>query len=129
MDCACSAQLETAPEFRARQAQRVAQNPQQRHLRRDVDALSFPVKGKLNGWHWNPPRESRKYNNFGDRHRILYPKDDISRIDWWNLKRGNGTQKAQRGHKMHKTRSRLLVSFLAFLCLLAILPRSCWAKR
>src|SRR5579883_2835881 len=61
MDCACSAQLETAPEFRARQAQRVAQNPQQRHLRRDVHALSFPVKGKLNGWHWNPPQESPKY--------------------------------------------------------------------
>src|SRR5262245_20118644 len=47
----CAAKLQAATKFGARQAQRVPQNPKQRHLSRDVDASSFPVEGEINGWH------------------------------------------------------------------------------
>ena len=57
MDRARSAQLQTATELGSGQSERVSQDPEQGHLSRDVNALSFPVKGKLNGWHWNPPQE------------------------------------------------------------------------
>src|SRR5437667_146083 len=54
MDRACSAELQAATELGAGQSDRVAQYPEQRHLRRDIDAMSFPIKGELNGWHLDP---------------------------------------------------------------------------
>src|SRR5262249_39669573 len=60
VDRARSTKLQTAAELGSRQSERVAQDPEKRHLGRDVNTLSFPVKGKLNGWHWNPPQEFPK---------------------------------------------------------------------
>jgi hypothetical protein len=68
MDGARSAQLQTTTELGSGQTKRVAQDPEQGHLGRDVNALSFPIKGKLNGCHWNPPQEFPKvYNRNGKK--------------------------------------------------------------
>ena len=50
MDSACAAQPHAATEFRAGQAERIAQDPEQRHLRNDIDALPLSVQSELY-WH------------------------------------------------------------------------------
>src|SRR5205823_12935372 len=50
MDGARAAQRHAATELRTGQAERIAQDPEQRHLRYDIDTLSFAVQSELY-WH------------------------------------------------------------------------------
>src|SRR5207302_5856419 len=49
MDGACAAQRHAATELGSGQAERIAQDPKERHLRNHINALSFPVQCELYG--------------------------------------------------------------------------------
>jgi hypothetical protein len=49
------AQRHSAPEFRARHIQGIAQHPEQRHVGADVHRLRFSVQSKSDG-HGGPPK-------------------------------------------------------------------------
>jgi hypothetical protein len=51
MHCACAALSDAAAELSTGQAERIAQNPQQRHSRNYIHRLRFSVENKLDSCH------------------------------------------------------------------------------